>query len=414
MKRSTEQRTVRSFCRRQPKINVRPHYQRGPVWSRPQKQLLVDSIFRDMDIPKIYLHEAVDGVYDEDVVDGQQRLLAIWEFFANEFPLSDESDPVGGEVISKRRFKDLSEDLKDAFEAYELSVVILRQATDEDVEEMFLRLQNGTTLNAAEKRNAMPGNMKQFVRDLATHPFFERCGFTNQRYAFDHVAAQSVAIELNGGITNIKNTDLRKMYEDNKGFDLSGSKARKVRRVLDSLAKAFPEKTPELKKFNAISMYVLFSDLLENFVIKGREEEIGDWFIEFEQWRRQDDEKPVDERDPELVAYQERTSHATDSKDSLEYRHSLLLRHLHQSLPNFVPLDGRRIYTEEQRLAIFRRDNGVCQVRLRCDGKKCEWGHWHADHRIPWSVGGSTTVENGQVTCPDCNLAKQATIPAIA
>lgn len=413
MRRSIEQRTVRSFCRRQPRINVRPDYQRGAVWSRPQKQLLIDSILRDLDIPKIYLREVNGGVYDEDVVDGQQRLLSIWGFSANEFALAKDADPINGDAIAGLRFEDLDENLKDAFEAYELSVVILRHANDDDVEEMFLRLQNGTTLNAPEKRNAMPGNMKYFVRELATHPFFERCGFSNHRFAFDHVASQMIAVELNGGICNIKNTDLAKMYEDHQDFDSRSVKARKARRVLDYLAVAFPEKTPELKKFNAISMYILVSQLMETFVVRGRELEIGNWFIDFETRRREEEQRPVDERDPELVSYQERTSHATDSKDSLEYRNRILLYHLHQSVPDFVPLDERRLFSEEQRLAIFRRDGGECQVRLRCNGLKCEWGNWHADHRQPWSAGGQTTVENGQVACSACNTAKGSTVASM-
>ena len=43
---------------------------------------------------------------------------------------------------------------------------------------MFLRLQNGTILKAQEKRNAMTGAMRDFVKSVAQHPFFEKCGFT--------------------------------------------------------------------------------------------------------------------------------------------------------------------------------------------------------------------------------------------
>jgi hypothetical protein len=50
-----------------------------------------------------------------------------------------------------------------------LDVVIVDEAvqTDEEdeVRDMFLRLQNGTTLKAQEKRNAMPGTMRNFVKD---------------------------------------------------------------------------------------------------------------------------------------------------------------------------------------------------------------------------------------------------------
>lgn len=414
MKRGIEQRTVRSFCRRKLKINVQPDYQRGAVWSKPQKQLLVDSILHDLDIPKIYLREISDTTFTEEAVDGQQRLTAVWEFYENIYPLSKDCDPVDGKEVAGLKFHELDEDVKDSFEAYELSVVLLRETSKEEVEEMFLRLQNGTSLNAAEKRNAMPGDMKLFVQELGDHPFFTVCGFTNRRFAYDHIAAQMVLTELNGGICNIKNTDLEKLFKDNQAFDLNSVKAKKVRRVLDFLSLAFPEKTPELKKFNAISLYIIASQMLETFVVKDRASEIGNWFIDFETWRQQDDKKSVDERDSEMVSYLEKTSHATDSQDSLKSRHEVLLRRLHETIPNFVPLDSRRTYTEEQRLAIFRRDGSICQVRLKCEGKKCEWDNWHADHRNPWSAGGTTTVENGQVACPDCNLAKSASIMVVA
>jgi uncharacterized protein with ParB-like and HNH nuclease domain len=100
MRRGTEQRTVRSFCRRMRKINLQPTYQRGAVWSKPQKQLLVDSILRDLDIPKVYLREIDnDDSYEEEAVDGQQRLTAIYSFFNDEFPLAKDADDVGSHEI---------------------------------------------------------------------------------------------------------------------------------------------------------------------------------------------------------------------------------------------------------------------------------------------------------------------------
>ena len=37
---------------------------------------------------------------------------------------------------------------------------------------MFLRLQNGITLKAQEKRHAFGGNMRDFVIQISKHPFF--------------------------------------------------------------------------------------------------------------------------------------------------------------------------------------------------------------------------------------------------
>ena len=55
---------------------------------------------------------------------------------------------------------------------------------------------------------------------------------------------------------------------------------------------------------------------------------------------------------------------------------------------------------------------GVCQIRIKCPGAKLTWGEWHCDHRVPWSKGGKTTVDNAQVACCACNIAKSDTLDA--
>ncbi len=408
MKRSTEQRTVRSFCRRMKKINLQPSYQRGAVWSKPQKQLLIDSILRDLDVPKIYLREIDDSEFEEEAVDGQQRLTAISGFFNDEFPLAKDADDVDGQKIAGKKFSKLEEDIKDIFEAYELTAVILRNATEEEVEEMFLRLQNGTTLNAAEKRNAMAGNMKEFVRKLSKHNYFSKCGFKNHRFAHDHVASQMTRVALAGLPCGVRNADLVKMYEQHEAFDLSSTEAKSIVKTLDLMSSGFNEMTPELTKLTSLSMFIIFAYLKENYDIKGRETELARWFIDFENWRKADEQNPSDIREPEMVTYQDKMSKATDSQDSVEYRHRVLIARLLKDIPDLSPLDPQRIFSQEQRLAIFRRDDGTCQVKMKCRGVKCHWDHWHADHKVAWSNGGKTTVENGQVACVECNLAKSA------
>lgn len=395
------------------KIDPKPQYQRGSVWTRKQKQLLMDSILRGMDIPKLYLRtigDGVNGTYDFEVVDGQQRLRAIWEFFDGEYPLSKDSElTLAGVDLGGQRYADMPPDAWIELGRYPLTVVEL-EAADDEVEEMFVRLQNGTTLRAAEIRNAMPGNMKFFVRDLAEHPFFPSCRFTNTRRDYDHVAAQMTQLELAGEPTDVKNTRLELMYRDHQDFDPKSDKARKVRRVLDYLAAMYPAKNPFLEKYNAVALYLVISHLMENFHVAGREAELATWFEAFEGLRLADREKPDDERNPALISYQERTSHATDSVDSLRFRMDTLLESLHRAIPDLAPLDPQRSFTDAQRKVIWLRDGKLCQVRTHCHGTECDWDNWHADHKIPWSKGGTTTVENGQVCCPACNLAKGATL----
>ena len=88
MRRITENWAVVSANAFQEDINPKPPYQRGPVWSVNHQQLIVDSILRDYDIPKLYLRAVKDSDYTWEVIDGQQRLRAIWDFFATRFRLT--------------------------------------------------------------------------------------------------------------------------------------------------------------------------------------------------------------------------------------------------------------------------------------------------------------------------------------
>jgi hypothetical protein len=222
-------------------------------------------------------------------------------------------------------------------------------------------------------------------------------------------------IELIGEATNVKNADLNKMYEREQSFDVSSPKAKKIKRTLDYLLAAFPEKTPELERYSVISLYVLVSHLLERYVVKDMNQQVAAWFIDFEAYRRTQRDLSVDDCDPEIVQYQEKTSHSTDSEDSIQWRHDYLLRKFLEAHPNLQLKDDQRLFTHDQRMAIFRRDKGVCQVSLKCNGQECNWDMWEADHRMPWSKGGKTTVDNGQVACLECNAAKGGdSRPAVA
>ena len=403
----TKQWPLYSVRMREPKIDPRPTYQRGLVWSKSKKQLLMDSVLRRFDIPKLYLRAVANPPYKYEVVDGQQRLRAIWEFCQDKFPLSTECDPVHGHAVADKRFSELPNDLVDDFQSYELSFVILEDTTEDEVEEMFTRLNNGETLTAAEKRNALHGQMKEFVKQLTLHSFFQNVAFKNTRFAFDQVCAQMTLLELAGGPTDTKAKALDKMYKDHIKFNEKGNIARKIKRVLNFLDNTFPEKTPELRKQNVVSLYLLVSELMEKYAIGGKEDTFKEWFIRFERARRKEQNKPEDERDPDWVRYQEKTLQAVDSKDSIEFRHKMLMTSFLLYYPELEPLDPQRDFAEEQRITIFRKYNGICQS---C-GKEIKWDEFHADHIVPFSKGGKTTVANGQLLCAKCNLTKAAALP---
>lgn len=389
-----------SLNKRRTQINTNPDYQRPSVWTKNQKQMLIDSILHDYDIPKIYLHEVEKNKYD--VVDGQQRIRAIWSFYDDEFQLSKDADPINGVEIKNKRYSELDPDITDIIDTYNLDFVILDK-TDEEIREMFLRLQNGTSLKAQEKRNAMPGKMRDFVKSVSSHQFFDKVNFNDSRFTYDLIAAQMCLLAIKGNITNVKDKELNDMYKNNVEFDDNCEQARIVRKILDYLNSMFVSKTPELQRYSVISLFLLIMDLMPNYDIRGREQEIYDWFLEFENNRSIDRMREAEEQDPVLVLYQRWISNSSDTYESLTYRHKVLKESLLAKVKKLPLKDPQRSFDEAQRQVIYRRDKGICQ---KCK-KHCDWNDWEADHIIPWSKGGQTEIENGQVLCPSCNSSKR-------
>ena len=75
-----------------------------------------------------------------------------------------------------------------------------------------------------------------------------------------------------------------------------------------------------------------------------------------------------------------------------------------------APRDSRRAFSETQRVEIYNRANGLCQSCKSPAGTDLGI-NVHFDHVMPWSKGGPTTVDNGQLLCPTCNLRKGNRLP---
>ena len=73
-----------------------------------------------------------------------------------------------------------------------------------------------------------------------------------------------------------------------------------------------------------------------------------------------------------------------------------------------VVLDTDRLFTEQQRYRLWENQGGVCPVTGKTipESEINDHNLWHADHIVPYSKGGQTTLDNGQLICKTANLVK--------
>ena len=289
---------------------------------------------------------------------------------------------------------------------------MIKEADELEIRDLFLRLQEGVTLNPAEKRNAMSGKMRDFIAETASHEVFQYVDMPSNirnRYGRDDWLAHVMRLEVEGSPTDIKATHLKQMYEKHKRFDREmQQKSKRFIRILERMATTLREKPAEMDiKWGFVDLYFLLSKLEEQYVIAGREDDILNFYVTFEQRRRSvtDTDELARSNDPldkSLFTYIEAFTRSGAVKSNVSKRHEVYREWVHILLPDLLPKDEKRTFTRDERIIIWRRDYETCQD---C-GEKVKFEEMHADHIIPHSKGGPTTLSNAQCLCEECNLKK--------
>ena len=152
---------------------VNREFQRsGKVWPTIAKAYLIDTILRDLPMPKIYLRTKTSPITKRsyrEVVDGQQRLLAIQAYSNNEFALRSSGESV--DEFAGRRYSDLNEGLQTKFLEYQVPVEQLFNVPDSVVFDVFQRLNTyNYNLSSQELRHGKyHGHFRNAVVEASRH-----------------------------------------------------------------------------------------------------------------------------------------------------------------------------------------------------------------------------------------------------
>jgi len=246
-------------------------FQRRDVWSPKARSYLIDTILRGRPIPSIYMREQIDPHKKKairEVVDGQQRLKAILGYLNGDFSiLRAHSEEFGG-----RRYQELPDEAQQQFLGYELGTTLLIGATDQDVLDVFSRLNSYTiVLSDQEKLNAeFYGEFKQTVYALGRdHLQFWRQNriLTNGqivRMAEAELASELVIAMLSG--LQDKKKSIRtyySRYED--AFPQKRKVEKEFKRTIDLIAEVMGDRlrrTVFRRRALFYSLYCAFYDAL--------------------------------------------------------------------------------------------------------------------------------------------------------
>lgn len=241
MKMTSEKRAIDKVFKRRDRYDI-PDWQRGKVWNRKKKQRLIDSILRGWKLPKFYFVKSSGEDYL--VEDGQQRLMAIFEFFSNELPLSVDS----AKEFSGRFYQDLPQTTSDSFDDFEIEHDVIEGATDEELKEFFQRLQTGMPLTSSEKLNAIHSKLRDYCRSASKHAFFKHTvAVENTRYAHFDIVAKVATLEIEGLDAGLRFDDIKDVFVAQSTFSSSSAVAKRMKASLDLLHKAFKNRGSSLR-----------------------------------------------------------------------------------------------------------------------------------------------------------------------
>lgn len=423
-------------------LKANPEYQRGIVWNEVQKQKLVDSVLRGYPLPLIYLHytsREVAGMKNEgfEVIDGQQRIRALYEFAEGAFKLLDpQADAKRAKFPAFVRDQacpwaghdthTLPSDLRDRL--FQTPLAVAKITTDEsnEIRDIFVRLQSGLPLNHQETRDAWPGEFTEFILrvggkpELARYPghdFFTR--ILRMRPLEDRGKTRQLAAQLamlvferrrTGRIADIDAGSLNDFYYENLGFSSSSPDAKRFLSLLDKLVLLLSDKTKtRLKGHDAIHL-MLFVDSLWNEYAPEWMDRLPRALNQFLHNLAEGKLKSGTEPGPYWIRYGQLTRAGSDAGRTIANRHQFYSEEMLKLLYPIKMKDPQRTYGELERTILLGRQHGLCAV---CDGG-LSWDETEVHHVEEHSKGGQTVLENGAAVHKQCHPKGSAATQAFA
>jgi len=445
----TEKIALEEFYHYKERFILRPAYQRkANIWPPEKRQSFLDSVCRGYYIPPIVLRDVriSEDKIKHEVIDGQQRITTIQLFYDKKLELPKTlKSMTRGDLLAGRRYDQLEVEQRRWFDKLYLEADIITNIDEKSnaehlrkASDIFWRLQLGEPLTFMERQHArVYSGTRNFVTKYADdtsydfnnyelllqnpnrHPFFGKLlAMKNNRMQHLLLLSRLLLLESADGPTNLALQNIDEMFEkhsittiEDNSFE-NRDEAKRCLKLLNKFYEIFKDDPMVLKngyvqelkvEYFILSLYLLLRHL-DTYYAFGRDKyEIFKNFVYgfYQRWKKDDPE------DTDLIRFRE---NRRQTKENIETRDMILRAIFFNQHPNLLLKDSQRTFNEVQRIAIYRRDKGLCQICLK-EGKSppealVSWSDYDADHIVAHIKGGVTQPENAQVLCKYHNLQK--------
>lgn len=335
------------------KLNIRPAYQREFIYKEKERNAVMDTILKGFPLNVMYWCKNDDGTFE--ILDGQQRTISFCQYCSNEYMITHNG--------ALRTFLSMPPEDKEKILSYKCMIYICQGTQGEKLDWFRVINTAGVKLTDQELRNACyPGKWLTDAKIKFSKPSCPASQIGSKyltgasiRQEFLETALDWIRLEKN--MKSIEEYMLLHQH-DSSAIELWNYFAN----VINWIGNLFPKYRSPMKGVP--------------------------WGPLYNQYHLNDyDPDELEEKVSKLFADDE----VENKKGIYEYVFDGDQKHL-----------NLRAFSDSEKDTMYERQGGICPM---C-GNHFDRDQMHGDHKIPWSKGGKTTLENGQMLCRDCNLKK--------
>jgi len=368
----------------------------------------------------IYFNNWKQKGFQKISIDGNNRTITIDEYMNGKVSIiHDDYQMPNGQIVVIDKNNDTWFKHPIVFRKYIeenifLTVTEYTNATRQDLTNLFICINDGFTLNAQELRNAILVPYAEWVRKMTLLTYndmlvkvFPTIKQKVRRVIDDYIVSMSIFTTY-GTEKSIQGAEKNAAYEDDSTVSQKISLDR-AEKLIKSFA-SFVKKNcgEEMKNHSTLfNLFMVYTYLFDNEYIIKNDKIFYEWFIKSENKRISNTNTIMTTAGGESRTYE--SCNSTMSSPELKARYKLLIKELALVVDvHAEKKDKIRLFSPQERYKLWERQNGICpetgktilEFEINDDTK------WHADHIIPYSKGGKTTLENGQLIDKLSNLKK--------